>query len=286
MDVEQLAQIETDNARISGTERWGFDLRISADGQMITTWHNGIYPSGFGVARFAGGKLTGTGLDGAGFNGNWLQPNADGSLLMLHNGHLVSGDLKAYSADWLIGWILMATEDPRFFLAAKDLDVAVCTSNDRRPIFTITDKALDRMNSSSDPTRWYHTRGEPRIHYLPDQHLLAMLTDTQVVVRPFNLIEELEKGGKEYLFVLSQPKTHVKSGSVFQYQMDVKSKSAGIAYKLEKGPDGMTVSGSGEVRWNVPQNQTGIATPATPVIISVKNAAGKELFHTFDLIAD
>ena len=65
--------------------------------------------------------------------------------------------------------------------------------------------------------------------------------------------------------------------------MEVKSKSAGVTYKLEKSPDGMTLSGRGELRWNVPQSQAG---KSTPVIISVTNAGGKELFHTFDLVAD
>jgi hypothetical protein len=110
-----------------------------------------------------------------------------------------------------------------------------------------------------------------------------MTDNKQIVVRPFDLIGELEKEGKDYLFVQSQAKTHVKAGGVYQYQVDAKSKAAGLTYKLEKGPEGMTVSSGGEVRWNVPASQ---ADKSTAVIISIRNATGKEVFHTFEILAD
>ena len=65
--------------------------------------------------------------------------------------------------------------------------------------------------------------------------------------------------------------------------MDVKSKSGGLKYKLESGPDGMTISGSGELRWDAPAAQAG---KTAPVIVSVKDAAGKELLHSFEVAAD
>src|SRR5262249_59528844 len=43
----------------------------------------------------------------------------------------------------------------------------------------------------------------------------------------------------------------------------VKSKSAGVSYKLDKGPEGMTVSAAGEVRWDVPPGQAGKTVPPT-----------------------
>jgi hypothetical protein len=45
----------------------------------------------------------------------------------------------------------------------------------------------------------------------------------------------------------------------------------------------MTVSAGGEVRWNVPKGQAG---KTVPVILSLSNAAGKEVFHSFDLLAE
>jgi hypothetical protein len=284
LDVQRLEPIETNIDLIRGTEKWGFDARVAPDGRTFVTWHNGLWPSNFGIQHFtADRKLVPGGALEGGINENWIQPNTDGSLLMHNSGRTFSRDLQPFAAEWLLRRVLMPADDPRFFLAAHGLDVDVCTSSDRRPVFTVTDKALERMSASSAPTRWFHTGGEPCIHYLPEFNLLAILADTQVVVRPLNLIEELEKDGRQYLFVLSQPRTHVKAGTAYEYKLEVRSKAPGVACKLEKGPDGMTVSPGGVVRWNVPPNQTG---KAAPVIISVKNASGKELFHSFDLVAD
>jgi PQQ enzyme repeat len=286
MDVDRMEPMEIEGGAVGGGVQWHFHLRVSPNGQVFVCWHNDIGPSDFTVMRLNGRKATMQVLGGGNMNERWVMPNADGSYMFGASfTHLMNADLKAPSADWLTDWQLSATADPRYFLAASGLQFSVCTSSDRRPVVTVTDKALQRMNSSSMPSRWfYFDREEPRIRYLPEANVVAILPmdDKQVVVRPLNLIEELGKDGKEYLFVLSQPKTIAQVGSLYTYQMEVKSKSAGVAYKLEKGPEGMTVSGAGEVRWNVPPAQEG---KSTPVIVSVKNTGGKELFHTFDLAA-
>jgi hypothetical protein len=184
MDVERMEPIETSLARLTGSSMWGFDVRIAPDGQTFIAWHNGLSSGSFSVTYVTDGRtLSGAALEGAGFVGNWVQPNTDGSLLMRNDGRTFSRNLKSYSADWLIGRILMPADDPRFFLAARNLDVEICTTSDRKPSLSITDKALDRMNGSSDPTRWYHFHNEPRVHYLPEGKVMAFLAmgDKQMV---------------------------------------------------------------------------------------------------------
>lgn len=64
----------------------------------------------------------------------------------------------------------------------------------------MVDKSLTGMNGSSVPYRWFlHNREEARVRYLPDANVLAFLpmNDKEIVVRPFNLMEELEKEGKD-----------------------------------------------------------------------------------------
>jgi hypothetical protein len=285
MDIERMEAIDTDLARLAGRSQWGFDIRVSPDGQTLVTWHNGISPSNFGIVRVVDGSLTGVGTLPAGFNENWIQPNFDGSLLMHDSGRVFSGDLKTQSADWLLRHILMPADDPRFFLAVQGLELAICTSADRKPIVAIKEKALEGLNRSSVGSRWFHHGSQPRVHYLPEPGLLTILTqdDKRIVVRPLNLIEELNKGGKDYLFVFSIPNWRAKTKSLYRYQIDVKSKSAGVTYKLVSGPEGMTVSDRGELRWNVPEDTDGQLIPVT---VSVKNSGGKELFHRFDLAID
>jgi hypothetical protein len=215
-------------------------------------------------------------------------PNANGSNFIIGTGQLTNADLKGYSMADFKGWVLLSTADPRFFLAASapPNGVSICTTSDRQRVFTVVDKVMQGMNASSDPYRWFLSDSEEaRVRYLPEGNVLVLLAmnDRQIIVRPLNLMEELNKAGKEYLFVLSQPSTHAKAGTEYQYQMDVKSKSAGITYKLESAPEGMRLSSRGELRWSVPTTAAG---KSIPVIINVKNASGKELFHSFDLLVD
>ncbi len=285
MDVERMEA--TDLVAGIGTVQGAFHFRVSPDGQVFVAWHNNLTPSAFFVMRLSEGKISSKLAYGGEVNERWMMPNADGSLLFAGGfTHLMSGDLRPYSADWLDDSQLLATADPRFFLAASGLKVSVCASADRRPLFWIVDEALQGMSDSDMNVRWFYVnREEPRIRYLPEAKVMAFLPigDSQVVVRRCDMDGELDADGKEYLFALSQPTTHARAGSAYAYQMEVKSKSPGVTFKLEKGPDGMTVSNEGQVRWKIPPAQAG---KTTPVIVSVKNAAGKEMFHSFDLAVD
>ena len=285
MDVDRMEPLTVEGNNFSSSTRWGFGLHVSADGQTFTGWNPSLWPANFAVMRLAAGKATTASASLGSFNEEWVAPNADGGLIVRSDSHLLTGHLKAVSADWLLEWMLLPTEDPRFFLGGRGQEVAVCTTADRRQIATVKDDALAKMNSSSVTHRWYNFQGEPRIHYLPRANLLVFLRqdNKQIVVRPFDLMNELDKAGQDYLFVLSPPKTRAKAGAAYVYRMDVKSKAGGVTYKLESGPDGMTVSGAGEVRWDVPAAPTG---KSVAVIVNVRDAAGKELFHSFEVAAE
>ena len=120
-----------------------------ADGQIFTGWNPSLWPANFAAMHLAAGKAKTKSAALGSFNEEWVTPNADGGLFIRSDSHLLTGDLNGVSADWLIEWILLPTEDPRFFLAARGLEVSVCTTADRRQVFTVQDEALDKINSSS-----------------------------------------------------------------------------------------------------------------------------------------
>jgi hypothetical protein len=105
-------------------------------------------------------------------------------------------------------------------------------------------------------------------------------TNDRLVLQRFDLEEALDKLGVDYLFVTSTPPTHVKSGSRFEYTVAVKSKKGGVTYRLDSGPDGMSVSPTGVITWNVPAD---MASGSVSVILSVKDATAQERFHSFPL---
>ena len=68
-------------------------------------------------------------------------------------------------------------------------------------------------------------------------------------------------------------------GKAFDYPIAVKSKKGGVKYKLDAGPDGMAISPTGRVTWDVPAD----FAVEVSVIVTVSDATGQEVFHTFKL---
>ncbi len=285
MDVGRMEPLEVEGNSFSASKQWGFGLRVSADGQTFAGWNPSAIPSRFAVMRLAGTKATTASADLSTAFGAWVTPNPDGSLLHRSDTHLFTPELNDVTSDWLRGWVQLPTDDPRFFLAARGTELSVCTTADRRPILTLKDSSLERMDSSSHPPNWYNFHAEPCIRYLPRANLLVFVrqAEKQVVVRPFDLTAELERRGKDYLFVLSVPKTRARSGSLYLHQLDVRSKAGGMTYKIEKGPAGMTVSPGGELRWEVPPDHDG---KAEAVILGLRDSAGTEAVHSFFIVVD
>jgi hypothetical protein len=90
----------------------------------------------------------------------------------------------------------------------------------------------------------------------------------------------LEKSEVDYLVVLSQPPLRAKKGSTYEYSLNVKSRKGGVKYRIESAPDGMQISSNGKLSWQVPLE---FAESEISVIISVRDAMGQEIFHTFQV---
>ena len=84
------------------------------------------------------------------------------------------------------------------------------------------------MPAMASPQRG-HINGEPRVRYLPSANLVVVLPDgnDRVVLRPFDLMAELDAGLQDYLFVASVPPTRVRRGTAFSYALEVRSRHAG-----------------------------------------------------------
>ncbi len=90
----------------------------------------------------------------------------------------------------------------------------------------------------------------------------------------------MEESGIDYLLVTSRAPSAVAPGEAYRYPIVVKSKKGGVNYKLESGPEGMTMSKEGELQWNVPKDAEELIHS---IIVLVTDSAGQETHHTFDL---
>ena len=281
------------------------DVRVSADGQTFTARPPGKspHPNDYRLIRFSGKNCTvidgkNDDDDGQGL----LQPTADGSLLLQGAPKLkiLSNELKPIDSAGVKDAYLAPTDDPDYFLALnwdmssyrndrrafkKNLSVptqvSICAAADCRPVFTLPHH-LEAMTFTQEPGERGRFKGQPRVRFLPVEKLLVTLpnSDDLVVVRTFDLADELKKAGQEKLLVLSRAKAAAAPGSTYNYSIRALSTAGGVKYQIKSGPAGMTVSANGLVRWQVPAKNE---APTASVTAAVTDAAGKEVLHSFNI---
>jgi mono/diheme cytochrome c family protein len=285
-DIEEMRPVDLEGKPLSGDPHWEFRISVSADGKTFVGWHNGISGQQYGVMQLEGKRIRGMkSPDAHTFNEHWALPGPIGSLFFRHGGGMYTGEMRIIASDSFEGAVLLPTEDPRFFLslrpAGKDRDqVTIHTNADRRPIHTIS--GIEKTTSSILYTRWGLANLEPRVRFLPSARVLLTLPESndRVVVRKLDLREALTDRKDGYLFVRSVPPFRVRAEDMLRHRIEVESSAGGVRFTLEAGPEGMTVSRRGQLRWKVPANLGGKTARAA---LTIKDARGKEIVHAFEV---
>jgi S1-C subfamily serine protease len=285
VDLKTLQATEIRWSHWSHTGAYGpLNMRAAPDGTMLAGWGGGW--AGCEVATFLEGKQTGLSpkiefWSGA---GAFALPTADSSFVLTPWACL-SRSFSAAKIEGVKNAYYVPAAEPGFFLAllgvgevgaparpGKSPSGVAVFNDDRRKLFVLPD--LQDLTAHELP--W-----EKRVFYYPRSGLLATLTpgNDGLVLRRVDLREQLDRSGADYLAVVSRPPDAVQ-GKRFVYQLGVRSKKGGVKVRLDAGPDGMSVSADGRVAWEVPP---GFARPAR-VILTVADASGQEVIHTFELI--
>ena len=123
---------------------------------------------------------------------------------------------------------------------------------------------------------------DKRVHFFPTANLLVNIPTMrdQLVLHRLDVNAALEKAGIDYLYVTSLPPTTASRGSTFTYTIAVKSRQGSIRYTLDSGPDGMTISDHGDLKWSVPASEP---VGRQGVIVTIKDASGQEILHSFNI---
>lgn len=121
---------------------------------------------------------------------------------------------------------------------------------------------------------------ERRLYVLPTQQRLITVPNERdhLIVRKFDLLTELRAADVDFLFISSWPPRVAAKGKPYRYQMQIESRRGGAKAKLDSGPDGMTLSESGLMTWTPSPT---FSNAETGVVISVSDASGQEIFHSF-----
>ncbi len=255
-------------------------LHASADGSVITAGNQSYILSG---QTFNAYDVPANG---------YLLPSPDGRTLYSAGRQFTAegkplGEQKGGYGSAL--WYLPAVQGP-YYLSLNEkregnagkqfLSLAVHLSGDSRPLFTLPNfSALDGL------VDWISGRPSPferHIFLIPDAHLLVLMpkSNDKLVLHRFDPDQLLEQSGVDYLFVQSRPPARAVKGATYRYPIAVRSKKGGVKLRLDAGPSGMKVTPEGKLTWDVPAN---FAEPEVDVILTVSDASGQEIFHTFKI---
>ncbi len=255
-------------------------LHASADGSVITAGNQSYILSG---QTFDAYDVPANG---------YLLPSPDGRTLYSAGRQFTAegkplGEQKGGHGSAL--WYLPAAQGP-YYLSLNEkregnagkqfLSLAVHLSGDSRPLFTLPnfgalDGLVDWISGQTSPF-------ERHIFLIPDAHLLVLMpkSNDKLVLYRFDPDQLLEQSGVDYLFVQSRPPARAVKGATYSYPIAVRSKKGGVKLRLDAGPSGMKVTPEGKLTWGVPAN---FAEPEVDVILTVSDASGQEIFHTFKI---
>jgi hypothetical protein len=148
------------------------------------------------------------------------------------------------------------------------------------------DQPLARVLNLRDITDWNGVGNElplnERYQLIPRAKVLVTIGSgrDKLTLCPLDLDQAIDEAGIDFLTITSSPPGTFCPGNEFKYPIRARSKSGGLKFTLESGPNGMKVGADGVVTWKVP---AAFAEAEVQVIIGVKDAAGKEAFHNFRL---
>jgi hypothetical protein len=156
--------------------------------------------------------------------------------------------------------------------------LTVHAAGDGSPLLTV--HGLDEMSAVARVRDWFN-RGlatDKRFLFIPAAHLLITIppTNDRLLLRRLEIDQALEKTGADEPFVTTPLLVSVTAGEQLDHQMVAKSRKGGIKYSLTNGPEGLTVTPDGKVKWLAPASLKGQEVEA---VVTVEDATGQERFR-------
>jgi hypothetical protein len=265
-----------------------FHYRASPDGTVFGSWVT-VHSQSMGSIVLAGktAKLYGGEMAGS------VVPGTDNTLVTAGGLYTPECKLIGGDKDGPRYHLRVPSQGGRFYITCPggggaqfntgELDtgkpVRIYLMGDARPIATLKDAELPASNEAwtgSDFTQ------DKRVLFVPDGKLIAIIprSNDRLVLHRFDIDEAMDKAGIHYLFVVSRPPSTAYRGTRLAYTPQVKSKKGKVKLKLEAGPQGMGLTAEGKLTWDVPRD---FAEAEVDVILTVSDASGQEVFHTFKL---
>jgi hypothetical protein len=286
IDIDTLKKMAVPIEILGNLNPHVLQIEASPDGVAFTLWWRRQSPDY--TPRFASARLVGGTIDSrSGLSGYApCLASIDGGPVFTCDGNVYTADLKPIDAPDLKGATLLPVLNSYVLVARwegkeRKARLSVRLMSNLKEVFAIGEvEELDGLvTDRTDPTPFSYDK---RIHFVPSANVLLTIpaSNDQLVIRKFDVDAALKKSPLDYLFVASVPQRYAAKGATYAYQIEVKSKKDKVQYSLTSGPKGMTLSPTGRLVWDVSAD---LAESEVPVIVTITDAAGQEIFHSFTI---
>ena len=266
------------------------NVRAAANGRAFGIWRVKTSPSGLMLLEIGGSDALRLKYEHK--TVGHVIPGPDGCILYTARGlysaelvpmqqnkvpPLVRAHLPATNGQFYLSWdTKFGASHPRERLLSR---VTVHLLGDPRSFAELEDFPLP---VEKDGFYGYKFPYEKRVHFIPEANLIVKIphSNDQLILLKFDAEEALRKSDLDYLYVNSEAPDAATRGKTFSYPLRVRSRNPELKFNLKSSPSGMSISESGEIRWDVPPQ---FPVSFASVVVSVKNANGQECSHSFTI---
>lgn len=123
---------------------------------------------------------------------------------------------------------------------------------------------------------------DKRVYYMMSGNLLISIpfTNDHVLLQEFDLKAQLRDADIDYFFIASTAERFFVPGEAYRYQIEVETNRPKVNFELTSGPEGMQVSATGLVTWQVPDD---FSERSVDMIVSVSDGETNQSFDTVTL---
>ncbi|MFO0965202.1 MAG: hypothetical protein U0793_06410 [Gemmataceae bacterium] len=264
-------------------------LTASAAGRLFTAVEPGATGHGLIALEDARARVI-TGVPGHGI----LIPSADGrDLYTFKTIRNEKRDVKfELAADWARPIHLLPAYQGPFFLALRSgggidgkpdpAQLGVYIPGPSKFALQYV-KDPDLIAPGEDPFAFEPQRLsiDRRVHLIPQASLLVIIPPglDRLHLHRLPVPTLLKASTDHYLFAESAPPTFAVRGQDFSYAVRVQSSSGGVKTRLEKGPEGMSLTPDHWLHWRVPKK----GLDKTAITLAITDKSGVEVLHRFEL---
>ncbi len=121
-----------------------------------------------------------------------------------------------------------------------------------------------------------------RYHLVPSAGLIVTIPveNDRLVVRRLDILRDLHRLGVDEIVVTSSPVVRAIAGEPFRHRVEAYAKG-GATFERSVGPEKMSVSLEGELRWNVPDEAAGQEAVA---VVAVRSPSGQTALHAVHIL--